>query len=438
MKIQNKLKLITLITLILISTCSVVLGRYIVATENKEITNISIKTCEFKIADFSKYGTLDLYIDGKKEFGDISSLSKRYTIGTKYEIKNIKINSGYTLNSNTNNFVGTLSNNTTINLSFSTNSYTISYDLNGGSISNETKSYTVESDTFTLPIPTKPAHAFVGWTGTGLSEPTQIVKIEKGSTENRSYTANWVVTSFSISYNLNGGSIENASNSYSIDSETFTLPKPTKIGYRFTGWTGTGLNAATETVTITKGSTGDRSYTANWELVDYTISYNLNGGSMSGQRTSYNYETENFTLPTPTRTGYTFTGWTGTGLSSATKSVTVGKGNFGDRSYTANWVDDIAPVIHNAWITKGPEYETKGTDEYGYRVNIQVSCSDSGSGVNRVLTYYEVSGNWVGETNITSTLTDSFWFKPGYRRIKIVVFDNAGNSAETIIGAQCG
>ena len=130
-------------------------------------------------------------------------------------------------------------------------------------------------------------------------------------------------------------------------------------------------------------------------------------------------------------------GWTGTGLSGATKTVIVSKGSTGNRSYTANWVDDIRPTIHGAWITSGPTYEVRSSG-YGYRVNIQVSCSDSGSGINRVLTYYDLNGGWTGETNITGSMTDSFWFKPGYRKIRIVVFDNAGNSSETVISVQCG
>ena len=137
---------------------------------------------------------------------------------------------------------------------------------------------------------------------------------------------------------------------------------------------------------------------------DNDISYTLNGGSITGENKTYTVETDSFTLPTPTKNGYTFTGWTGTGLSGATKTVTVSKGSTG----------------------------------YGYRVNIQVSCSDSGSGINRVLTYYDLNGGWTGETNITGSMTDSFWFKPGYRKIRIVVFDNAGNSSETTIAVQCG
>ena len=583
MNLKNKLMVIILIILVMISSCSVVFGRYILESEKTELANINIKTCDFTINDLSKYGTFDLYLDGQKVSSSISSFNRKLTIGTTYEIKNIKINSGYVLETDSNSLKGAVSNTTTINLSFSTISYTISYSLNGGSITGENKNYTVETDSFTLPTPTRNGYTFTGWTGTGLSTATKTVTILKGSTGNKSYTANWTPTNYTISYNTNGGSITGQKTSYNIETNSFTLPTPTRNGYTFTGWTGTGLlsatktvtiskgntgnksytanwtpinytisynvnggaisgqktsynietasfnlvtptkngytftgwtgtvlssstktvtiskgstgnrsytanwtptnytisyntnggsiagqknsynietasfnlvtptrngytfsgwtgtglSSATNTVTISKGSTGNRSYTANWTPINYTISYNANGGSISGQRTSYNIETASFNLVTPSRTGYTFTGWTGTGLSGATKTVTVSKGSTGNRSYTANWVDDIKPTIHGAWITSGPTYEVRSTG-YGYRVNIQVSCSDSGSGINRVLTYYDLNGGWTGETNITGSMRDSFWFKPGYRQIKIVVYDNAGNSSETIIGVQCG
>ena len=437
MKVQNKLKIIIAIILSLISICSIVFGRYSLETEKKEVTNINIKTCEFNIADFSKYGSADLYIDGKKEFSDISVLNKKYIIGTKYEIKNVKVKEGYTLKNNNSELSGTLNNNTNINLSFEQNNYTISYTLNGGNISNEKKNYTVETNSFTLPIPTKTGYNFVGWTGTGLSSATKNVNVPKGSIGNRNYTANWSATNYQISYTLNGGTMSGQKTNYTIENNNFTLPTPSRTGYNFVGWTGTGLSSATKKVTIAKGSVGNKSYTANWSIINYSISYTLNGGTISNQKTSYNIETASFNLVTPIRNGYSFKGWTGTNLSSITKNVTIAKGSVGNKSYTANWVDDIKPTISRAWVTSGPTYETRPSG-YGYKVNIQVDCSDAGSGINRVLTYYEGNNGWIGETNITSTKTDSFWFKPGLRKIRIVVVDNANNSSETIISVQCG
>ena len=56
----------------------------------------------------------------------------------------------------------------------------------------------------------------------------------------------------------------------------------------------------------------------------YTITYNLDGGTISGQKTTYTVE-DTFTLPQPTKTGYTFLGYVGSNGTTAQKSVTVNK-----------------------------------------------------------------------------------------------------------------
>ena len=70
--------------------------------------------------------------------------------------------------------------------------YTIGYDLAGGSVSAENPtSYTVESAAITLTNPTREGYGFAGWTGTDLTEATMSVTIPARSTGNRSYTATW-------------------------------------------------------------------------------------------------------------------------------------------------------------------------------------------------------------------------------------------------------
>ena len=218
--------------------------------------------------------------------------------------------------------------------------YSISYALDGGSANNPT-TYNVDTNTFTLTNPTKNAYDFTGWSGTGLTGSSNTtVTISKGSTGDRSYAAHWTLTNFTLSYNLNGGTVATANpTTYTLETNSFTLNNPSRTYYTFAGWSGTGLTGTTNTnVTVAKGSTGNRSYTANWNPVNYTISYNLNGGSVSpANPTSYNIETANFTLRNPTRSGYTFTGWTGTNGATAQTSVSIPKGSVGNRSYTANW-----------------------------------------------------------------------------------------------------
>ena len=68
---------------------------------------------------------------------------------------------------------------------------------------------------------------------------------------------------YTISYELDGGTATNPT-IYTVETATFTLNNPTKNGYTFTGWTGEGLDGAIITVTIPKGSMGNREYTAHW------------------------------------------------------------------------------------------------------------------------------------------------------------------------------
>ena len=72
---------------------------------------------------------------------------------------------------------------------------------------------------------------------------------------------------------------------------------------------------------------------------DYTITYDLDGGAAEGNPTGYNADTGTFTLKNPTRPGYTFTGWSGTGLTGENNlTVTIKKGSTGDRAYKAHWL----------------------------------------------------------------------------------------------------
>ena len=125
---------------------------------------------------------------------------------------------------------------------------------------------------------------------------------------------------------------------YTVESDAITLTNPTRTAYIFKGWTGTDLTEATMTVTIPASSIGDREYTATWEPIVYDITYDLAGGAVDpANKDKYTIETADFTLVNPTKTGYTFTGWTGTDLSDKTMTVTVTTGHWGDRSYTATW-----------------------------------------------------------------------------------------------------
>ena len=212
--------------------------------------------------------------------------------------------------------------------------YTVTMNLNGGS-GETTLLYTVEDEEFALPTPTRNGYEFVGWTGEGIIMPQLNVTIPTGSTGDKAYTANWQVIEYTITLDTNGGPVVSPIK-YTVE-DSFTLPYPLRPGYEFAGWTldGSGMLPAT-TLIIYYGTTGDLHYKAEWRLAEYTITMDLDGGS-GQEKVIYTVTDEDFELPTPTRNGYEFVGWTGERITTPQTSVKIPKGSTGNKAYTANW-----------------------------------------------------------------------------------------------------
>ena len=212
--------------------------------------------------------------------------------------------------------------------------YTITMDLNGGS-GKEKVIYTITDEDFELPTPTRNGYEFVGWTGEDITTPQTSVKIPKGSTGNKAYTANWQVIEYTITLDTNGGPVVSPIK-YTVE-DLFTLPYILRPGYEFAGWTldGSGMLPFTPLI-IYPGTTGDLHYKAEWRLAEYTITMDLDGGS-GQEKVVYTITDEEFELPTPTRNGYEFVGWTGERITTPQTSVKIPKGSTGNKAYTANW-----------------------------------------------------------------------------------------------------
>lgn len=212
--------------------------------------------------------------------------------------------------------------------------YTITLDTSGGNALDNIR-YTVKSDPIKLPTPTRVGYNFVGWTGEGITTPQTEVIIPTGSTGNRTYTANWKVIEYTITLDTNGGPAVSPIK-YTVE-DSFTLPYLLRTGYEFVGWTldGSGMIPAMPLI-IYHGTTGDLRYKAEWRLAEYTITMDLNGGS-GQEKMVYTMTDEEFELPTPTRNGYEFVGWTGERITTPQTSVKIPKGSTGNKAYTANW-----------------------------------------------------------------------------------------------------
>jgi len=118
--------------------------------------------------------------------------------------------------------------------------------------------------------------------------------------------------SYDLTYDLDGGSVASANpTTYNVATATFTLNNPTKTGYTFKGWSGTGLTGDSNTsVSVAVGSTGARSYTANWTPISYSIIFNANGGTGTMSNQIFDYDSaQNLSTNAFTRSGYRLIGW---------------------------------------------------------------------------------------------------------------------------------
>lgn len=260
--------------------------------------------------------------------------------------------------------------------------FAINYVLNGG-IKNDQSvdTFNVTSGTINLLDPTWENNykRFDGW----YLEPTFETKIEEivaTDYEDVTLYAKWDEIKVNVTFDPIIGQVAQPSMSFIVGSN-YSLPKAEHANCEFIGWLyNDKLIDLTGVWTI-----HDENVTlvAKWNLVKYDISYDLDGGSADGLVNKYTAITEDITLPTPVKPGYTFIGWiTSTGVS---ETVVIPQGSFGDRSYKASWYKNqdengfiyelrngvMAVIGYNVEIDTSKDYVPDiyvPSEYYGYKV----------------------------------------------------------------------
>ncbi|MDD6095471.1 MAG: InlB B-repeat-containing protein, partial [Clostridia bacterium] len=188
--------------------------------------------------------------------------------------------------------------------------HTVSFDLNGGSGTAPIPQWFFNTNTAKALQPDDPINdaynTFAGWyngdTKYDFNQPV---------TQDITLTAKFInPKAYNISYDLDGGTATNPE-TYYVESDAITLNNPVKTGYTFTGWSGTGLTGENNmTVTIAKGSTGNRAYTAHFSQNSYTVKFDTVGGSSISDKTGVAWtDTVLSGITAPTKDSFEFTGW---------------------------------------------------------------------------------------------------------------------------------
>ena len=292
----------------------------------------------------------------------------------------------------------------TVTAQWEINRYTITFDTNGGSeIAPITQDYGTE---ITAPDnPTRKGYTFKGW-------DKEIP--ETMPAENITVTAQWEINRYTITFDTAGGS-EIAPITQDYGTNITAPANPTRKGYTFKGWDKEiPETMPAENITVK----------AQWEINQYTIAFDTNGGSEIATITQ-DYGTEITAPDNPTREGYTFIGW------DRDIPVTMPAENI---TLKARWKDSEKPtgeikISENSWkaflnnITFGLFFKDTQTvtitaaDNSGETVTVEYLLSD------KELTKAELDG-------MTFTAyTAPFGIDPDNEYIIYVrLTDNAGNT----------
>lgn len=231
-------------------------------------------------------------------------------------------------------------------------------------------------------------YTFAGWYYGNTSSMSSAASIAVGSctlsggvysyswttTDSRSYSAKFTINQYTLTINPNGGSYGGTTNNSTVTQyygTTYSVADPTRTGYTFKNWTIAKTGGGTATGSISNKvytfGAGNDTITAQWSVNNYGITVDPNGGTVSNMQ-YYNaangaasgtltssgsftasktfqmaYNTT-ATITAPTRTGYTFTGWTktaGNGTLTNGSPVTTANSSFKVTNSTAtikaNW-----------------------------------------------------------------------------------------------------
>ena len=318
----------------------------------------------------------------------------------------------------------------------SENTLTVTFEENGGSAVTEITGVAYNAAISAPAEPTKTGYAFAGWyQDNGLTDDWDFSSDKV--TDDITLYAKWTPSAYSITCHLDGGTASGNPATYTVETDSFTLNNPTKTGYTFAGWTGTGLDEATESVTIEKGSTGDRTYTATWTANTYTVAFDKNAddatGEMSAQTFAYGQK-QALAANAYTRTGYTFSGWNTEADGSGVK--------YANQQEVENLLDTdgAAITLYAQWALEGLTVTITGAPEepvtYGTEITLTAATTHTADGLTYTYQWYKGDAALSGKTGSTLILTDVA--DSGSYTVKVTASDGSQSSmaSSTLVNVE--
>lgn len=203
--------------------------------------------------------------------------------------------------------------------------FNLSFNTDGGDTLSPQSVY--NGDKVILPSTTKTGYTLTGWVDSSgvVYKPGAEYIMPIGNTV---LTAQWSANSYTynVNYKSSTGKLLGTTTVSGTFGSSKSVTAPTKVGY-----------TTPSAQTVKFDSTTAKTITFTYPIINYKITYNLDGGTASGNPTSYNIESSTITLKTPIKAGYNFKGWTGSNGTTPQAIVTIPSSSIGDKTYTATW-----------------------------------------------------------------------------------------------------
>ena len=232
-------------------------------------------------------------------------------------------------------------------------------------------------------------YSFTGWTGDGITNPN-LASTSVFMDQDRNITANFATNFYDLNLSAGEGGTVSDGGRFPYNS-TADISATPDMGYSFAGWNGSGVatpNSSSTTVSMIQ----DRYISASFSINSYILNLSSGtGGSVSGAGT-YTYGSIINISATP-KTGYSFTGWTGSGISdfgSASTSVSITQ----DRNISATF--SINSYLLSLSSGDGGSVSGSGSFLYGTSADINATPNTGYS-------FAGWSGNGVATPNSIST-----------------------------------
>lgn len=212
--------------------------------------------------------------------------------------------------------------------------FAVTLNLNGGTVAENLTGYTYGTGA-TLPMPEKAHFVFDGWydSQNGGNKVTAVTSTDSGD---KSFWARWNGINHKLTLELNGGTLSEDITTYQEGVETL-LPVPEKDYYDFAGWHVKADLTDVAVDKITADKSGALTYYAEWTPKTYTVTLELNGGTLAQNLESYVYGT-GAALPAPSKAEYNFIGWYANADFSGVEVTEISKTDSGNKIFYAKWI----------------------------------------------------------------------------------------------------